>query len=75
MNMINKCSIYKLVGSLIVSPIIFYITIAFTKISGVTYDISHGDAFIIWVLLAILVVQCFKCEQANKRKTNKRKRR
>ncbi len=68
MNMINKCSIYKLVGYLIVSPIIFYITIAFTKISGVTYDISHGDAFIIWVLLAILVVQCFKCEHANKRK-------
>ncbi len=68
MNMINKCSIYKLVGSLIVSPIIFYITIVFTKISGVTYDISHGDAFIIWVLLAILVVQCFKCEHANKRK-------
>ena len=71
MNMINKCSIYKLLGSLIVSPIIFYVTIAFTKVSGVTYDISHGEAFIIWVLLAILVVQCFKCERGN----NKKKRR
>ncbi len=71
MNMINKCSIYKLVGSLIVSPIIFYVTIAFTKVSGVTYDISHGEAFIIWVLLAILVVQCFKCEHG---KNNKKRR-
>ena len=64
----NKCSIYKLIGSLVVSPIIYYVVKFFSKIAGVTYDITHGDAFIIWVLLAILVVLCFKCENKNRKK-------
>jgi hypothetical protein len=41
--------------SLIVSPVIFYIIIGIAKLAGATYNISHGDAFIIWLLLAILV--------------------
>ena len=73
MNIMNKCSIikcsiYKLIGSLVVSPIIYYVVKFFSKIAGVTYNITHGDAFIIWVLLAILVVLCFKCEHKNSKK-------
>ncbi len=50
-----KFEIIQLLISLIISPIIFYIIIGVAKLAGATYNISHGDAFIIWVLLAILV--------------------
>ena len=48
-----KFEIIQLLISLIISPIIFYIIIGVAKLAGA--NISHGDAFIIWVLLAILV--------------------
>jgi hypothetical protein len=50
-----KFEITQLLISLIVSPVIFYIIIGIAKLAGATYKISHGDAFIIWLLLAILV--------------------
>ena len=50
-----KFEIIQLLISLIVSPVIFYIIIGIAKLVGATYNISHGDAFIIWLLLAILV--------------------
>ena len=50
-----KFEITQLLISLIVSPVIFYIIIGIAKLVGATYNISHGDAFIIWLLLAILV--------------------
>jgi hypothetical protein len=50
-----KFEITQLLISLIVSPVIFYIIIGIAKLAGATYNISHGDAFIIWLLLAILV--------------------
>ena len=50
-----KFEIIQLLISLIISPIIFYIIIGVAKLGGATYNINHGDAFIIWVLLAILV--------------------
>jgi hypothetical protein len=50
-----KFEIIQLLISLIVSPVIFYIIIGIAKLAGATYNISHGDAFIIWLLLAILV--------------------
>ena len=50
-----KFEIIQLLISLIVSPVIFYIIIGIAKLAGATYNISHVDAFIIWLLLAILV--------------------
>ena len=50
-----KFEIIQLLISLIVSPVIFYIIIGIAKLAGATYNISHGNAFIIWLLLAILV--------------------
>ena len=50
-----KFEIIQLLISLIVSPVIFYINIGIAKLAGATYNISHGNAFIIWLLLAILV--------------------
>lgn len=50
-----KFEITQLLIPLIVSPVIFYIIIGIAKLAGATYNISHGDAFIIWLLLAILV--------------------
>jgi hypothetical protein len=50
-----KFEITQLLISLIVSPVIFYIIIGIAKLAGATYNISHGDAFFIWLLLAILV--------------------
>lgn len=50
-----KFEITQLLISLIVSPVIFYIIIGIAKLAGATYKISHGDVFIIWLLLAILV--------------------
>jgi hypothetical protein len=50
-----KFEIIQLLISLIVSSVIFYIIIGIAKLAGATYNISHGDAFIIWLLLAILV--------------------
>ncbi len=49
-----KFEIIQLLISLIVSPVIFYIIIGIAKLVGATYNISHGDAFIIWLLLAII---------------------
>jgi len=50
-----KKSIINLFISLIASPIIVYVFLMVAKLFGSTYDMSHGDTFIIWVLMAILV--------------------
>jgi hypothetical protein len=41
--------------SLVVSPVVFYVVVGIAKIFGASYRISHGEAFIIWLLLAILI--------------------
>ena len=44
--------------SLILSPIVIYIVLFVAKFSGATYEMSHGDTFIIWLLMAILINSC-----------------
>ena len=44
---------------MILSPIIVYIVFGIAKIAGVTYEMSHGEAFIVWLLMAILISQCW----------------
>jgi len=45
----------KLFISLILSPIIFYIFYGIASLAGASYEMSHGDVFIVWVLMAILI--------------------
>jgi hypothetical protein len=50
-----KFDIKQFIISLALSPIVFYIVIGIAKIFGASYRMSHGEAFIIWLLLAILI--------------------
>ena len=56
MNYIN--ALKNLIISLILSPIFIYIVLLIAKLSGATYEMSHGDTFIIWILMAILINSC-----------------
>lgn len=50
-----KKSITRLVISLVLSPIVYYIVLWIAKLAGASYDITHGEAFIIWLLMAIVI--------------------
>lgn len=50
-----KKTIVRLVLSLVLSPIIFYIVYGIAKLAGANYEITNGESFIIWVLMAILI--------------------
>ncbi len=52
-----KKGLFKLIVSLAISPVIVYIILTIARLSGANYDMSHGDAFIIWLLMAILIKQ------------------
>ena len=53
-----KCALLKLLVSLVVSPVIIYVVLIIARTAGADYSMSHGDTFIIWILMAILVSQC-----------------
>lgn len=50
-----KKTIFRLVISLVLSPVVYYIVLWIAKLSGASYDITHGEAFIIWLLMAIVI--------------------
>jgi nucleoside recognition membrane protein YjiH len=50
-----KFDIKQFLISLVLSPIVFYVVVVIAKIFGASYRISHGEAFVIWLLLAILI--------------------
>ena len=52
-----KKGLFKLIVSLAISPLIVYIILTIARLSGADYEISNGDAFIIWLLMAILIKQ------------------
>ena len=56
MNYIN--ALKNLIISLILSPIIIYAVLFIAKFSGAKYQMTHGDTFIIWILMAILINSC-----------------
>ena len=58
-----KCSLLKLVGSLILSPIIIYVVLTIAKAfrHGESYGMSSGESFIVWILMAILISSCWRC--------------
>ena len=50
----------NLLISLVVSTIIIYAINIIAGFAGADYIFTHGETFIIWILMAILVNNCFK---------------
>ena len=61
-NLIMKylCAIKDLLISLLVSTIIIYAINIIAGFAGADYTFTHGETFVIWILMAILVNNCFK---------------
>ena len=49
----------KLITSLIVSTIIIYAINFIAGFAGADYTFTNGEVFVIWILMAILVNNCF----------------
>ena len=49
----------NLISSLIISTIIIYGINIIAGFAGADYSFSHGETFVIWILMAILVNNCF----------------
>ena len=54
------CAVRDLAISLIVSTIIIYALNIIAGFAGADYNFTNGEAFIIWILMAILVNNCMK---------------
>ena len=54
------CALIDLAISLIVSTIIIYALNIIAGFAGADYTFTNGEAFIIWILMAILVNNCMK---------------
>ena len=50
----------NLIVSLIISTFIIYAINFIAGFAGADYSFTHGEIFIIWILMAILVHNCFK---------------
>ena len=53
-------ALINLIISLVLSPITIYAVLLIAKLGGATYEMSHGEIFIVWVLMAILINSCLK---------------
>jgi len=49
----------NLLVRLIVSTIIIYSINSAAGVAGADYTFSHGETFVIWILMSILVNNCF----------------
>ena len=54
------CALKNLLISLVASTIIIYAINIIAGFAGADYIFTHGETFIIWILMAILVNNCFK---------------
>jgi hypothetical protein len=50
-----KKSLLYLLASLILSPIVVYIILFAARATGASYEMTHGETFIIWLLMAIVI--------------------
>ena len=48
-------NLMQLIICLIISTIGLYLVIYAASFAGANYEMSHGETFIIWILMAILV--------------------
>ena len=51
--------IVNLIISLVVSTIIIYAINLIAGLAGADYSFSNGEVFVMWILMAILVNNCF----------------
>jgi|TARA_B100001063_G_scaffold224499_1_gene232573 ABC-type glycerol-3-phosphate transport system permease component len=58
MNYVN--GLIKLLVSLVISTIIIYSINIIAGFAGADYSFTNGEAFVIWILMAILVNNCLK---------------
>ena len=49
----------NLIISLIISTILIYGINIIAGFAGADYSFTHGETFVIWILMAILVNNCF----------------
>ena len=54
------CALKDLLISLVVSTIIIYGLNITAGFAGADYSFTNGEAFVIWILMAILVNNCLK---------------
>ena len=54
------CALKDLLISLVASTVIIYALNIAAGIAGADYNFTNGEAFIIWILMAILVNNCLK---------------
>jgi hypothetical protein len=54
------CALRDLLISLVASTIIIYAINIVASFGGADYKFSHGETFIVWILMAILVNNCLK---------------
>ena len=54
------CALKDLLISLIASTIIIYAINIVAGFAGADYAFTHGEIFVIWILMAILVNNCLK---------------
>ena len=52
-------SLIKLISSLLVSTIIIYGLNFAAGFAGADYTFTNGEVFVMWILMAILVNNCF----------------
>ena len=50
----------NLLVSLVISTIIIYGINIIAGFAGADYTFSHGETFIVWILMAILINNCLK---------------
>ena len=50
----------KLISSLVASTVIIYAINLIAGFAGADYSFTNGEVFVIWILMAILVNNCFK---------------
>lgn len=50
----------NLISSLVLSTIIFYLINFIAGFAGADYSFTNGEAFVIWILMAILINNCLK---------------
>ena len=54
------CALKNLLISLVASTIIIYAINIIAGFAGADYIFTHGEIFLIWILMALLVNNCFK---------------
>ena len=54
------CALRDLIISLVASTVIIYGLNIVAGFAGADYSFTNGEAFIIWILMAILVNSCLK---------------